>query len=393
YNSLTIHNPSEIHTTLSSFLSFSFSSSSSSSSNQAAMSQQPPIVIFHYTGSAYCMKVLWALQFKGLGYHSVFVAPVLPRPEVEALAHGYRKVPVMSIGADVYCDTKRILQELENRFPEPSLYPPRTGTSDKIDRGVTDVISFWTDVIISLKITCITQCSTTNALFCFTNAHLSSHPLSSPEHHLPSRRCPHALYRPHFQQSPVPPGPRQPFRSLAAQPAVKEQLLPHLHTIEKQLADGRIWLLDTAVPGLADIHVAMNVWFVEFLGKNAVAAKVPGGARDVFNPQTFPRTFEWIKRFNEYIDARKVKVTKCAGAEALEFARQNPPAELRAGTGLFRSGQRVSVVPTDYGKIPVKGTLVKMDEAEIVVRNEGEGVPVHIHFPRIGFVVSPEANL
>lgn len=143
--------------------------------------------------------------------------------------------------------------------------------------------------------------------------------------------------------------------------------------------------------------MATNVWFVESLGKHAAAAKVPGGARDVFNPQTFPHTFEWINQFNEYVGARKVKVTKCTGAEALEFARQNPPAELPAelcvGTGLFRSRQRVSVVPADYGKTPVKGALVKIDEAEIVVRNDGEGVPVHIHFPRVGFVVSPEANL
>ena len=39
------------------------------------------------------------------------------------LTGGYRKTPVMQIGADIYCDTQLIMLELERRLPSPSFLP------------------------------------------------------------------------------------------------------------------------------------------------------------------------------------------------------------------------------------------------------------------------------
>jgi glutathione S-transferase len=39
------------------------------------------------------------------------------------LTGGYRKTPVLQIGADVYCDSNGIARELERRFPNPTLFP------------------------------------------------------------------------------------------------------------------------------------------------------------------------------------------------------------------------------------------------------------------------------
>ena len=44
-------------------------------------------------------------------------------PDLVVLTGGYSKTPVLQIGADIYCDTKRIADELETRFPQPTLYP------------------------------------------------------------------------------------------------------------------------------------------------------------------------------------------------------------------------------------------------------------------------------
>lgn len=64
----------------------------------------------------------------------------MPRPDLsERLGVGYRRIPVLAIGNDIYCDTSLIASVLERRFPasagHPSLFPPRTGSS-RADTGM-----------------------------------------------------------------------------------------------------------------------------------------------------------------------------------------------------------------------------------------------------------------
>lgn len=47
----------------------------------------------------------------------------MPRPDLEALGIKYRRIPILSIGKDIYCDTRLILQKLEERFPASEQYP------------------------------------------------------------------------------------------------------------------------------------------------------------------------------------------------------------------------------------------------------------------------------
>jgi glutathione S-transferase len=63
------------------------------------------------------------LGLKGLAWRSVEIPRLLPKPNLMPLTGGYRLTPAMQIGADVYCDTKCIIRELERRFPEPTLFP------------------------------------------------------------------------------------------------------------------------------------------------------------------------------------------------------------------------------------------------------------------------------
>src|SRR5258708_22613267 len=56
---------------------------------------------------------------KGLSWRSVIQPVIMPKPELVPLTGGYRRIPVMQIGADVYCDTQVILAEIEARQPSP----------------------------------------------------------------------------------------------------------------------------------------------------------------------------------------------------------------------------------------------------------------------------------
>lgn len=60
----------------------------------------------------------------GLEWTSVEIPRLPPKPNLMPLTGGYRLTPTLQIGADVYCDTKCILAELENRFPNPEMFPP-----------------------------------------------------------------------------------------------------------------------------------------------------------------------------------------------------------------------------------------------------------------------------
>ena len=62
----------------------------------------------------------------------VQVAMMPPRPQLsELLGIDYRRIPVLAIGNDAYCDTAIIGTVLERRFPASegygTLFPPRKG--------------------------------------------------------------------------------------------------------------------------------------------------------------------------------------------------------------------------------------------------------------------------
>ena len=81
------------------------------------------IILHHYPFSTFSEKVRTALGIKQLAWRSVEIAGMPPRPLLSPITGGYRRAPVMQVGADIYCDTNIILPALERRKPTPSLYP------------------------------------------------------------------------------------------------------------------------------------------------------------------------------------------------------------------------------------------------------------------------------
>jgi hypothetical protein len=70
---------------------------------------------------------------------------VLPRHELsDLLGISYRRIPVLAIGNDVYCDTSLIASALERRFPASmgfgTIYPPRKD-GGKMDVGIIGAFS------------------------------------------------------------------------------------------------------------------------------------------------------------------------------------------------------------------------------------------------------------
>jgi glutathione S-transferase len=87
------------------------------------MSAAFPIILHHFDQSPFSEKVRIVFGLKNIAWTSVRISRIMPRPDLMPLTGGYRRTPVMQIGADIYCDTQCIIRELERRFPEPTLYP------------------------------------------------------------------------------------------------------------------------------------------------------------------------------------------------------------------------------------------------------------------------------
>src|SRR5213082_125759 len=82
------------------------------------------IILHHYDTSPYSEKVRLGFGLKGLSWASVELPQIMPKPKLTALTGGYRKTPVLQIGADIYCDSQLIMRELERRYPTPSFIRP-----------------------------------------------------------------------------------------------------------------------------------------------------------------------------------------------------------------------------------------------------------------------------
>src|SRR5437899_4619029 len=96
------------------------------------------MILHHYPNSPFSEKVRVAFGIKQLAWKSVDIPTIMPKPDLMPLTGGYRKTPVMQIGADIYCDTQLIMQELERRLPAPPFLP-------KGREGEARAIAMWID--------------------------------------------------------------------------------------------------------------------------------------------------------------------------------------------------------------------------------------------------------
>lgn len=302
------------------------------------------IILHHYATSPFAEKVRVALGIKGLAWRSVDIPVIMPKPDLTPLTGGYRKTPVMQIGADIYCDTQCILREIERRHPEASLY---RGT----DAGTANALAFWNDrMLFSLAVG-----------LAFTK----------PREDLP----------PGFMEDRAKMSGRELSveRLRAVAPFTIDQLRAQLHWYETMLSDGREFLLGK-YPTLVDCAAYHPCWFIRrSLGAEAAPISELSNLR------------AWMERVRAIGHGAPQAMSS---KEALAIAKSATP-EARAARDDHdpmgrKPGDNVSVTPDDTGRDPVSGELVLSSREEIVIKRKDEQVgEVHVHFPRAGFVVKP----
>ncbi|KAF2815955.1 uncharacterized protein BDZ99DRAFT_514579 [Mytilinidion resinicola] len=85
------------------------------------MSTTPPVILFDYDFSPFGQKIRLLFACASRPYLQCAQPPLLPRPTLSALGITYRRIPVLAMGKDVYCDTSiiidAVLEKLAPGFP------------------------------------------------------------------------------------------------------------------------------------------------------------------------------------------------------------------------------------------------------------------------------------
>lgn len=77
----------------------------------------------HYDDAPFAEKVCSVFGIKQLAWRSVIQPSAMPKPNLLPLTGGYRRTPVLQIGADSFCDTQLSVAEIARRQPLPTLFP------------------------------------------------------------------------------------------------------------------------------------------------------------------------------------------------------------------------------------------------------------------------------
>jgi glutathione S-transferase len=308
------------------------------------MSATSPIILHHFDESPFSEKVRIVFGLKNIAWSSVRISRIMPRPDLMPMTGGYRRTPVMQIGADIYCDTQCILRELQRRFPESTLFPDG-------NEGLAWGTAMWTDRSFFQ--------STVNLVFGLRADQV-------PQDFIADRE---QLRGAKFDVAAM--------KSVI--PQMRDQLRAHLQWIETELGDGRPWMSGDKA-GLCDVHAYMNVWYLR--------QSLPD-ADEMFSE--FGRLRAWEVRMRAIGHGRRSEMSTAA---ALDIAAAAAPqtkeqADPHDPNGR-KPGDRVEVVPDDYGKVKVSGEIVASSPQHIAIRRrDPRAGDVVVHFPRAGFLVLP----
>lgn len=301
-------------------------------------------ILHHYDFSPFAEKIRLAFGLKKMQWRSVIAPSVMPKPELVALTGGYRHIPVLQIGADVYCDTRTIARELDRRFPSPPLM--HAGT-----RGIATAIEAWAERDLFWPIA--RYVSGINAGTVDPQLHVDRAMLRGKPAPTPERLKAVAL------------------RNLALVRA-------ELPVVEQMLAHGRPWLLSDA-PGQADLAVYHGLWFLSALALDCSHELAQ-----------FPATRAWMARVAA---AGHGTHEDLPPSEALEIAARSapePPGPSIVDDALPAPGSRVAIRPEDYKTAAVEGTLAQVGRDDVaILRDDPSLGAVMNHFPRIGYSIKP----
>ena len=304
------------------------------------------LILHHYPSSPFAEKIRLVLGYKNLAWKSVVIPQIMPKPDVQALTGGYRKTPVLQIGADIYCDTSLICDVLEHLAPTPSLYPePGKGLARTLAQWADSTL-FWAAMAYNL--------GPKGAADMFGNTPPEVAKAFSDDRRAMS-------------------GSMTRLRPADAAAAYKS----YLRRLSDML-DDQPFLLG-AVPTVADFACYHPLWFTR--------TRTPSVAGIL---DLTPAVVDWMARMAAIGHGTMEKFN---AADALAVAAASTPHTLLTDSTFqdehgIPLGSLVTVAAESFGPEATEGELVAATRTHYTLRRTDERAgTVHVHFPRIGYVL------
>ncbi|MGJ7531596.1 MULTISPECIES: glutathione S-transferase family protein [unclassified Variovorax] len=304
------------------------------------------LILHHYLTSPFSEKVRLILGAKKLPWKSVFIPPIMPKPDVEVLTGGYRKTPFLQIGADMYCDSALIADVLEHLQPEPTLYPePEKGMS-RILAQWADTTLFWAAMAWNLQ------------------------PRGAAE--VFAKAPPEAAKAFGEDRGKMSAGNMTRLRPADATSAYKS----YLRRLSDML-DEKPFLLGE-VPSIADFSAYHPLWYTRRIES----------VRTILD--LTPAVIDWLDRMAAIGHGVPEKFTS---DEAIAVAKAATPHTLLTDSTFqddhdIPLGSAVTVRAESFGLEETPGTLVAATRTHYTLERSSERTgTVHVHFPRIGYVL------
>jgi len=309
------------------------------------MSQK--LILHHFPQSTFAEKIRKVMGLKNLNWRSVLVNRILPRPHLQQLTGGYRRIPVLQVGADMYCDTYLIVRTLDRLQPKsPTL----------LSNSLAQPMCWWLDKTMFVPILKL-------------RIGLVGDSLSKEWYEDRQKFAPDINFSKESNRKDIP---------LNAQ-----QINAHLAWLINILNDGRQFLLGDPTPSVFDATAYHIIWFIK--------STIGNETKEILPKMNNSKLIEWFNRIAAFGHGTSEEMSS---EEAFKIAKHAEPLEptyleKKSNFGYY-PGQRVQVTPDDMGKISVEGAFVAADDYEIVVRLSNEKMGnINVHFPRVGFDLIP----
>jgi len=305
------------------------------------------IILHHYEFSTFSEKVRIALGIKQATWQSVDIPGLPPRPLLSPLTGGYRRAPVMQIGADIYCDTHVILAALDRLFPQkPLVNTPHEGLARAI--GFAWEREMWIPSI--------------GVLVHYIGEHI-------PPEFLKDRK--------------------ESYLGVdISKDAMAPQFAAHTQFVRAQIA----WLARALIGRqfLFGDHVSaadLACWQTIFLLRKNCPPEVD-------TLLGLAPLNDWYQRILAFGHGTSSPLSP---EDAFEIAKTSTPQAIshlpaNGDPDGLNDGTMVTVTPEDNAKVPVTGQLLATDAFEIVIRHrDAQAGDLNVHFPRLGYTVQATA--
>lgn len=305
------------------------------------------LILHHYTNSPFAAKVRVAMGIKQLEWKSLSVPMINKNRITTEITGGYRRIPVLQVGRDFYCDSTLILRYLNTCSSSSS-----NNNEQDLELALMLGAHFDKSVFPAVVAQLFSSSDGANILE-GTGVTLEEMMMD----------------RAQMMQGSA-------MASGAAGGTRKDQLYSYLAQVEDLLDGEREFLLPGSTPTFADACA-----FAQF---DRIVQ------RDIFHD--FPKLTQWLERVRAIGEGNSEQCTEKYAIEAINSAaatRQRTPPNTEHNSKL-KLGSMVTLKPEDYGNFEITGKLVEVDKHSIVLERPlaDTNVNVRLHFPRLGYKVS-----